>query len=102
MRALFIALLFALVAVTFGKLRKTTCAGPGKDCDLFNYCCGKYVCKDYRCAPKGTKDNQIKWRGLGQKCDWFHHCKGSNVECQSHRCVRVTQKVQQELEDKLK
>ena len=65
---------------------KTKCMNLGDNCDLTSYCCGKWVCKDYRCAVKGTKDNQVAWAPDGEKCDWFHHC-GKNYKCQSHRCV---------------
>ena len=58
----------------------------GDDCDLTQYCCNPYVCKDYRCSPKGTKENQVKWAPKGPKCDYFHHCK-KYFKCESHRCV---------------
>ena len=65
---------------------KTKCMNLGDNCDLTSYCCGKWVCKDYRCAVKGTKDNQVKWAPKGDKCDWFHHCP-KYYHCESHYCV---------------
>ena len=80
-------LLFALFAFTLGKLRKTKCVALLGDCDLTSYCCGDYQCRDYRCATKDTKENQVEWANKGGlKCDWFHHCK-KNYSCQSHRCI---------------
>ena len=65
--------------------KKTGCVAFGGDCDLTSCCCGNYECKDYRCAKKGTKENQVAWAPKGLKCDWFHHCK-KGLHCQSHRC----------------
>ena len=65
-------LLFALFAFTLGKLRKTKCVALFGDCDLTSYCCGDYQCRDYRCATKDTKENQVEWANKGGlKCDWF-------------------------------
>ena len=64
---------------------KTSCVARNGDCDLTSYCCGKLVCKDYRCVLKGTKENQVEWAPKGEKCDFFHHCK-KGLYCQSHRC----------------
>ena len=33
----------------------------GDDCDGLHWCDSNFVCKDYRCAPKGTTDNQVAW-----------------------------------------
>ena len=94
-------LFFALlVLVMGGKLRKTKCVALGGDCDFTSYCCGDYQCRDYRCALKNTKENQVQWSPEGTKCDWFHHCK-KNYNCQSHRCVPNGEKVAQSLEDKI-
>ena len=81
-------ILFTLIAFSLSaKLKtKTKCVAEGEDCDFTSYCCSKLVCKDYRCAVKGTKDNQMDWAPLGYKCDYFHHCS-DNYVCQSHRCV---------------
>ena len=69
-------LFFALLALVMGgKLRKTKCVALGGDCDFTSYCCGDYQCRDYRCALKNTKENQVQWSPEGTKCDWFHHCK---------------------------
>ena len=68
--------------------KKVNCIMISGDCDLSSYCCEDFVCKDYRCALKGTKDNQIPWHIRGGKCDWFHHCN-KGLECQSHRCLDV-------------
>ena len=81
--------LFLLFAFTFCKsLKKTTTQSIplGKPCHFFKWCCSDYVCKDYRCAQKGTKDNQIEWAPEGIKCDWFHRCK-QNFNCDDNRCV---------------
>ena len=64
---------------------KTSCVARNGDCDLTSYCCGKLVCKDYRCVLEGTKENQVEWAPKGEKCDFFHHCK-KGLYCQSHRC----------------
>ncbi len=80
-------LTITLLIITLQNLLKTKskCVAFGGDCDLTSYCCGKLVCKDYRCSKKGTKENQVKWAPKGQKCDFFHHCK-KGLYCQSHRC----------------
>ena len=80
-------ILFALIAFTLSlKIKsKTGCVAEGGDCDLTSYCCVNLSCKDYRCAPSGTEDNQVPWAPLGYKCDYFHHCS-HNYVCQSHRC----------------
>ena len=56
-------LIIFLLSITLEKKlkKKTKCMNLGDNCDLTSYCCGKWVCKDYRCAVKGTKDNQVKW-----------------------------------------
>ena len=94
MSKLFYFLLLALFAFTLNiKVKsKTKCMQLGDDCDLTEYCCGKNVCKDYRCSPKGTKENQVKWAPKGIKCDYFHHCK-KYFKCESHRCVINTSKL---------
>ena len=80
-------LIITLLTITLQTLLKTQskCVAIGGDCDLTSYCCGSLVCKDYRCAKKGTKENKVKWAPKGEKCDWFHHCK-KGLYCQSHRC----------------
>jgi hypothetical protein len=87
-------ILFTLIAFCLStKLKtKTKCVAEGQDCDLTSYCCHNLVCKDYRCAVKGTKDNQMDWAPLGYKCDFFHHCSKHYV-CQSHRCVINKKKI---------
>ena len=77
----------SIISISFSTLlkTKTSCVALGGDCDLTSYCCGKLQCKDYRCAKKGTKENQVPWAPKGEKCDWFHHCK-KGLHCQSHRC----------------
>ena len=90
MKNLFIFITLALFSVIISKTLKsqTKCVHLGNDCDLTSYCCGSNVCKDYRCAVKGTKDNQVGWdksKKEGNKCDWFHHCKKGR-KCMSHRC----------------
>jgi len=86
-------ILFAILSsfIVSSKLKlKTKCIAKGDDCDLTSYCCNNLVCKDYRCAVKGTKDNQVKWhKDGGSKCDWFHHCK-KGYTCQSHRCNKTS------------
>ena len=80
-------LIITLLTITLQTLLKTQskCVAIGGDCDLTSYCCGSLVCKDYRCAKKGTKENKVKWAPKGEKCDFFHHCK-KGLYCQSHRC----------------
>ena len=86
-------ILFAILTsfIVSSKLKlKSRCIAKGDDCDLTSYCCSNLVCKDYRCAVKGTKDNQVKWaKKGGDKCDWFHHCK-KGYTCQSHRCNKTS------------
>ncbi len=72
--------------------KKTKCMNLGDNCDLTSYCCDKWVCKDYRCSVKGTKDNQVEWAPKGDKCDWFHHCP-KYYHCESHYCVISRNKV---------
>ena len=80
-------LIITLLTITLQNLLKTKskCVAFGGDCDLTSYCCGKLVCKDYRCVLEGTKENQVEWAPKGEKCDFFHHCK-KGLYCQSHRC----------------
>ena len=90
MKNLFIFITLAFFSVILSKTLKTEtrCVKLQNDCDFTSYCCDPYVCKDYRCAVKGTKDNQIGWdksKKEGNKCDWFHHCKKGRT-CRSHRC----------------
>ena len=90
MKNLFIFITLAFFSVILSKTLKTEtrCVNLKNDCDFTSYCCDPYVCKDYRCAVKGTKDNQIGWdksKKEGNKCDWFHHCKKGR-KCMSHRC----------------
>jgi hypothetical protein len=95
--------LFLLLTVLISSLRmrsKTGCIDFNGDCDLTSYCCGSNVCKDYRCAKKGTKDNQVEWAPKGEKCDYFHHCK-KFYKCESHRCVLNTNKIINNVKKKL-
>jgi hypothetical protein len=95
MSKIFYILLIALFAfiLNVSIKSKSKCMALGDDCDLTQYCCGNYVCKDYRCAVKGTKENQVKWaKKGGKKCDWWYHCK-KNMKCESHRCVIDTSKL---------
>ena len=87
-------LLLALFAFTLNIKMKTEtkCMKKGDDCDFTAWCCGKLVCKDYRCSKKGTKDNQVEWAPKGEKCDYGHHCK-DNYKCESHRCVINNSKI---------
>ena len=90
MKNLFFMLIIAFFAVVMSKSlkSKTECVKLGNDCDFTSYCCGSHVCKDYRCAVEGTKDNQVGWdksKKEGNKCDWFHHCK-KGKRYMSHRC----------------
>ena len=87
MSRIFYILLVVLFAFTLNKTlkKKTNCIAYGGDCDFTSYCCGDFVCKEYRCSLKGTKDNHVPWRT--KKCDWFHWCK-KGYTCQSHRCIK--------------
>ena len=100
MSKLFTVLFVALLALSQCKLKKSKCLALGGDCDWIHPCCGDLKCRDYRCALKNTKENQIQWSPKGTKCDWFHHCK-KNYNCQSHRCVPNGEKIAQSLEDKI-
>ena len=95
-------ILIVLFTLSISKSLKTTtrCINLGDDCDLTSYCCGSNVCKDYRCAKKGTKDNQVEWAPKGEKCDYFHHCK-KFYKCESHRCVLNTNKIINNVKKKL-
>jgi hypothetical protein len=55
-----------------------------EDCDVWNCCEGDIVCKDFRCSPRDTPDNQLEWGAI--KCDWAHKCN-DNKRCIEHRCV---------------
>ena len=94
-------LLFLISIVSTSKIKKSHCVAYGGDCDATSYCCSGMVCKDYRCAVKGTADNQEAWAPDGVKCDWFHHC-GKNYKCQSHRCVFQIKDVIKALSKKVK
>ena len=88
MSRIFYILLVVLFAFTLNKTLKKgdfDCLGFGDDCDFsgFRRCCEDFVCKDYRCALKETKENQV-----GRKCDWFHHCQ-KGYKCESHRCIKI-------------
>lgn len=85
----------------FGLSLSTKYMGKGEDCDLFNYCVDPYVCKDYRCAEKGTKENQMEWAPDGDKCDYFHYCP-TGYSCESHRCILSRQKIVDAIIDSLK
>ncbi len=93
MKNLFFLLFIAILSFVISKKLKSkaSCVAPGGDCDFTSYCCSKYVCKDYRCTTKATKDNQVGWdksKKAGNKCDWFHHCKKGR-KCMSHRCYNA-------------
>ena len=94
-------ILFTLIAFSLSaKIKKTKCVAEGGDCDLTSYCCTNLVCKDYRCAVKGTPENQVDWAPTGEKCDYFHHCK-DYYKCESHRCVLYTNKIVNDVRNKL-
>ena len=94
MSKIYFLLLIALFTISISKKlkAKTGCMNLGDDCDLTSFCCIQWVCKDYRWAVKGTKENQVKWAPKGPKCDWFHHCS-KYYTCQSHRCEVNTKKL---------
>ena len=100
MKKFFYILLITIISLVLSaklKNKKTRCMAKGENCDFTAYCCQDYECKDYRCANKGTKDNQVEW---GIKCDWFHHC-ADHYNCRSHRCVIDEDYVASELEKTL-
>ena len=89
MSRIFYILLVVLFAFTLNKTLKKNvfdCIGYGGDCDsdFTMRCCEDFVCKDYRCALKETKENQV---GRTKKCDWFHRCQ-KGYKCESHRCIK--------------
>lgn len=97
---LFLILLLTVIISSLKMKTQTNCINLKGDCDLTSYCCGDFVCKDYRCSEKGTKDNQISWAPNGEKCDYFHHCK-KNYKCESHRCILYTNKIVNDIKNKL-
>ena len=97
---LFLILLLTVVISSLKLKTQTKCVNLKGDCDLTSYCCGKYVCKDYRCSEEGTKENQVSWAPNGEKCDFFHHCK-KNYKCESHRCILYTNKIVDNIKKKL-
>ena len=97
---LFLILLLTVVISSLKLKTQTKCVNLKGDCDLTSYCCGKYVCKDYRCSEEGTKENQVSWAPNGEKCDFFHHCK-KNYKCESHRCILYTNKIVDNIRKKL-
>jgi len=97
---LFLILLLTVVISSLKLKTQTKCVNLKGDCDLTSYCCGKYVCKDYRCSEEGTKENQVSWAPNGEKCDFFHHCKKS-YKCESHRCILYTNKIVDNIRKKL-
>ena len=96
-------ILIVLFTLSISKKLKTTtrCINLGDDCDFTSFCCGSWVCKDYKCAVKGTKDNQEEWAPKGDKCDWFHHCR-KYYHCESHYCVISQNKVIKDVEKTIK
>ena len=95
-------ILFTLIAFSLTiKLKTTTkCVAEGGDCDLTAYCCTNLVCRDYRCAVKGTPENQVDWAPDGEKCDYFHHCS-DNYKCESHRCIIDRNHIIQTIKDQV-
>ena len=93
-------LLFLLSIVSSSKLQKSHCVAYGGDCDATSYCCSGMVCKDYRCAVKGTPENQVDWAPDGEKCDYFHHCS-DNYKCESHRCIIDRNHIIQTIKDQV-
>lgn len=61
-----------------------------QDCDLINWCEGDLKCRDYRCKPQDTKDNQVPWAPQGIKCDQMHVCQ-EGKKCIKHRCESIIQ-----------
>ena len=55
-----------LILTSSLRTKKTRCMGEGDNCDLTAYCCSNLVCKDYRCAVKGTPENQEEWTPYGK------------------------------------
>lgn len=90
MSRIFYILLVVLFAFTLNKTLKNTprCLGFGDDCDFsgFRFCCEDFVCKDYRCALKETKENQVEQRP--KYCDYFRRCQ-NGYKCESHRCIKI-------------
>lgn len=88
MKGLFIVAFVVIFSLCYSaKLKaKCECAKLLESCDLSKYCCEDLVCKDYRCALKGTPDNKMSWAPDGIKCDWFHHCK-KGLKCEKNRCI---------------
>jgi hypothetical protein len=101
MSKIFASVLFVLFSLVLSNKLQSKCITHGGDCDLTSYCCSNLVCKDYRCQPKGTSENQVAWAPDGEKCDWFHHC-GDNYSCQSHRCVFKIKSIVKALSKKVK
>ena len=97
-----IGILLILLSLTESTtIKKSRCVAYGGDCDGTSYCCSGMVCKDYRCAVKGTKDNQVAWAPKGTKCDYFHHCP-KYYHCESHYCVVSRNKVVNAISKSLK
>ena len=101
MSKIFVSVLFVLFSLVLSNKLRSKCITQGGDCDLTSYCCTDLVCKDFRCQPKGTKENQEAWAPDGEKCDWFHHCR-DNYSCQSHRCVFKIKSIIKALSKKVK
>ncbi len=87
MSKIFVSVLFVLFSIVLSNKLQSKCIVQNGDCDLTSYCCTDLICKDYRCQPKGTKENQLAWAPDGVKCDWFHHC-GKGKKCKQHRCIQ--------------
>ena len=97
----FILIVLFTLSISKSLKTKTRCINLGDDCDSASYCCGSWVCKDYRCAEKGTKDNQVEWAPKGDKCNWAHHCR-KYYHCESHYCVITPNKVIEDVEKTIK
>lgn len=82
--------IFFMILLLIGSISstnlKTKCRAVADDCDLFHFCCGDYVCRDYRCTTKDYEEDTEKFFPDGAKCDWMHSCS-PNYHCESHRCI---------------
>ena len=97
----FILIVLFTLSISKSLKTKTRCINLGDNCDLVSYCCGSWVCKDYRCSVKGTKENQVEWAPKGDKCNWIHHCR-KYYHCESHYCVISQNKVINDVEKTIK
>lgn len=79
-------LFLAFLGIALCKFKGKPCTALGFDCGAGKICCGDYHCVNDRCQIEKKKSDMKYSKKLGGRCDTFHAC-GSDLRCESHRCV---------------